>query len=405
MRVVSIERIMPQRRSNVQEQVEYILSVALRGNRAIQQGWVCKNKTVNGPVQKGNFWVSRANLTFEKTKGHLGGDAEFKQWDHVLDVLTKACQHAKFNKYPWKIKTENSPDQEIQDSQEKIKDVKEEKRSFDGVQDILVPEMVLSINDLRDKFPHELLNDETGDKIENHPAFKGIYGRSHIIRLILSGIWNFLESDGEVAPHTLLYGPPACAKTRLLRGIEDVFGPGAFLNLDATNTTRAGLERMVFEKLEHIPLFIKMEEIEKADEGTLAMWLGAMDERREFRKVNFHKTRVRQVKFMGFGTANDKERFDKMMNTGGKSEQAGALSSRFSQQWECPRPTPDEMKKILVREVVKVKGKNEWIDPCMELAERICTNDPRQVISFLAGRERLMSGDYQRDMLKAKNIC
>ena len=54
---------------------------------------------------------------------------------------------------------------------------------------------------------------------------------------------------------------------------------------------------------------------------------------------------------------------------------------------------------LLQRNLQKIKGKEEWIDPCLALARKLKTDDPRKVLAFLDGRERLMSGDYQQDQI------
>lgn len=395
-------------RKSLKEQIDYILNVAIRGARKEQQKWKCQ-KIEKDEKTTENGWIGQAILHIEKTGGRgRGGDAEAKQWDKILEMIAKAGRHACWRNENWDIVSEEDEDfNEAPGNSLSEKKNPEDKKNKSvkvapGVQTVLVPDHVLTWEELREKFPHELLQDESGAAIDNHPNFKGIYGRAPFIRIMLSSIWSFLLSEGEKTSHQLLYGLPACAKTKVLSGVCDLFGPGSYLKLDSTNFTRAGFEKLIFKELKEVPKFIVMEEIEKADEGTLAMWLGGMDDRHEFRKVNFHNVLVRQVYFMGMATANDKAKFDRMMG-GSPNGDAGALSSRFSIQLNCPRPSEEEMRQILIRELPKINGSPEWIDPCMELAssEFMGTNDPREIIGYLDGRERLLTGKHQSDILFA----
>ena len=387
MRSVTIVRRMPQRpRLDLDTQISRILERVLGGTYG--RGWKCtkKDKSEN---QTENGWEFCVEFGFKKVSGHAR--AEEKQWQKILEILHRACNSQQFNQYPWQIVGEVPF--EIADTVEIVEE------SSAGVQHILPSEQILTIQDLREKFPHELLNDEEGKLIEKHPAFCELFGRSAHIRMLLSAIWGFIESNGEsVASHVLLYGLPACGKTALLRGIETLFGAGSVLKLDSTNTTRAGLERLFFRDLKgETPPLVFLEEIEKAQILFLQTFLSMLDIRMECRKLNFRQADAKLVKFICFATANDLPALQNMM--GGKEHAQGALGSRFPWQIECPRPSLEELELILKREVANINGKPEWIPPCIELAKKLNENDPRRVISFLNGRDRLISGNFQRDYL------
>jgi hypothetical protein len=415
---VTLKRRMPQRpKTSIDNQMAHILNMALRGVRGTSWGWACvrKNKKED---KSGGVWTGVVTLYFEKTRGRTkDADTVEGQWRKIQEMIAKAGKSTKYNKYPWVITDEDATDDPVETSQAmeeveaappddddivangepirgKIKGIKREVPP--GVHDVCVPSKVLTLEELREKFPHELLRG-TDEQIEAHEAFKGIYGRGPQIRSVLSSIWSFIESKGERSNHTLLWGLPACAKTAILLGIIKLFGEGAVLRLDSTSTTRAGLEKLIFKELEVVPPLFVSEEIEKADEQALRIWLGAMDDRHEFRKVNFHMHQVRKVYFLSLATANDKEKFDLMM--GGRPGYPGALSSRFVHQLECPRPNETQMRMILKRDVDRFGGKDDWIEPCLVLARRMGTDDPRKVLGFLDGGDRLLDGSYQRDQL------
>jgi hypothetical protein len=56
--------------------------------------------------------------------------------------------------------------------------------------------------------------------------------------------------------------------------------------------------------------------------------------------------------------------------------------------------------RILKREVDAIEGKDEWINPTLDLADEIHTTDPREVISLLlCGRDALLDGTFQKEYI------
>jgi hypothetical protein len=234
------------------------------------------------------------------------------------------------------------------------------------------------------------------DEGELRSQFAGIFNREPQIRTVLSSIKSFLTTDGQRRNHVLLYGLPACAKTQILLKLREVLGDGAVVRLDATSTTSAGIYKLFFNDLETVPPFVFIEEIEKTAEDALRVWLGALDDRGELRKMNFRDSRVREVKILCLATANDKQSFDKLM--GGSGSRPGALSSRFVNQLYCSRPDDAVLKMILERDIHKYGGDTSWIEPALKLAKELNTNDPRKVLALLDGGSRLLDGSYQDDI-------
>jgi hypothetical protein len=124
--------------------------------------------------------------------------------------------------------------------------------------------------------------------------------------------------------------------------------------------------------------------------------LGALDDRGELRKINAREMRNREIKILCLATANDKDEFDRLM--GGTLKRPGALSSRFVHQLECPRPNREVLRMILTRDIDSYGGSSDWIEPALDLAAEIGTDDPRKVLGFLDGGHRLLTGEYQRDI-------
>ena len=75
----------------------------------------------------------------------------------------------------------------------------------------------------------------------------------------------------------------------------------------------------------------------------------------------------------------------------------GALASRCKNKIYFPRPTEETIKKILFRDVQENGGKIEWVEPALLLAKELNIDDPRVIISFLSGGDRLLDGSYQKD--------
>jgi hypothetical protein len=57
------------------------------------------------------------------------------------------------------------------------------------------------------------------------------------------------------------------------------------------------------------------------------------------------------------------------------------------------------MKKILEDYVVRTNGDIAWVEPIMELSDKLNITNPRTVLAWTDGRERLLTGEYQKDML------
>lgn len=373
--------------SKIDYQVDLIVKKSL--DSLINFKFVEKINVIDGKKTKDSLWLYKYKITFKYT-GHKSKLDDSKKL--LEEKLAKYCSYSTFGKYPWEIVSEENKI-EIDENQEK------EELGHLEIDDIkhLAPDQndVPSWSDL--KLPEELLYDDNA--LTKHPSFKNIYGLNPQIRTILSSIKSAIETDGNRRNHTVLWGKPACGKTQVVLAIENLLGPHSVLRLDATSTTRAGLEKLFFKDLVKIPPIVVCEEIEKAKEEWLQIWLGALDDRGEIRKINFRTCLVRELKILFICTVNDKNLFDKMMGGEG-SHKPGALSSRCVNDVYFPRPDVDILRSILRKDIICKGGKEEYIEPCIELAKAINTNDPRKVLSFLSGGERLLTGDYQEDLLK-----
>lgn len=222
--------------------------------------------------------------------------------------------------------------------------------------------------------------------------FAGIYERDAHIRIITEAVRLAMRTNFRMRCHVLLYGPPACAKTEILKVFARVLAPHGVLSLDATATTKAGVERLLLDSATP-PNFILAEEMEKKEEAAHQWLLSVMDQRGEISKINFNVGSVsKAVPALVIATVNDISLFERMLS--------GALASRFSHKLYCGRPDRTLLERILTREVQAIDGDQRWVAPALDYCldvER--TDDPRRAIAVcLTGRERLLTGEFQRDL-------
>lgn len=394
----------------IQAQVDYILQRGLKGARG--NGWEVQQRR-HPPRQNGGLWEFRYDLTFEKTKGRgRGTDTEYRQWEQIKAMMIQTGQNAKFGEYPWEVlspqgtpavSTVAPPPADdgivpiigaptLGDVVSDLNQIVQTK--LGGVREVQSTLTAVKTWDDLD-IPAELLGRDSDRHLGVHPAWSHLYGVGPQIRTILSNIKRAKDTGGASRNHGVLYGHAGCGKTTTLLALEQMFGPGAVLRLDATSTTRAGIEKLFFSDLTDIPPLVFMEEAEKADPEALKVWLGALDDRGEIRKVNFRVNQLREVKVLFLCTVNNKTLFDKMMGSDGS--EAGALSSRCVSQVYFPRPSETTLRLILQKEVAQNGGDPAWITPAILLAQEMGITDPRIVRSYLAGGERLLDGTYQED--------
>lgn len=403
------------------EQVTHLLERGISGARG--NGWrydVEQKKTFRSEAH--DKWVFTFVAKFEKTRGKMG-DVKERQWEEIFTVIQKTGTNSIYAKYPWKVvshgKDDETPLPGSQESESESTDihVKAEENPIivkespkpDKDDDKVSMEDVGSWDEIH--IPEELLASD--EALNNHPYFRHIYGVNPQIRTLLSSVKSGADSNGQQRDHCVLWGHAGCGKTTTLLALEQLLGPRCILRLDATSTSRAGIEELVFEKYEEyedvhgrltkMPPVVLCEEIEKADEGGLQIWLGALDSRGEVRKNKFRRTKMRKVRILFICTVNNKRKFDMMMGSDGT--EAGALSSRCVTEIYFPRPKRDVLRRILQDRIEESGGDLAWIEPALNLGSELGYSDPRKYRSLLAGGERLLTGEYQADRLAIFNAA
>jgi hypothetical protein len=115
-------------------------------------------------------------------------------------------------------------------------------------------------------------------------------------------------------------------------------------------------------------------------------------------RTNARDGMMRQpTKFLAFATCNDEQEL--------KAFRKGFIWDRFTNQEYCPLPDDETMHRILLDKIASMPGGKEgWARLAMNLARRMGVKTPRKIISFLAGRGRLETGEYQRDRLAVQEM-
>lgn len=379
-------------------QAEYIVERGLGGSRG--KTWKTHIEHFQ-PIFDNNLWVFKIKIDFEKISGRTGTEIEFNQFDQIKSMIQQAGCVQRFQNSPWTIvEQEEQTELEKPESLESlISEVSSTISSYITVKEVHGLGEVKEWSDLI--IPDELLGNDSDKHIAQHPAWKDLYGVNPQIRIILSNIKRAQETNGESRNHTVLYGHSGAGKTTSMFALEKMFGKGSVLKLDATSTTKAGLEKLFFSEppagLKKIPPLVIMEEAEKADPDALKIWLGALDDRGEIRKINFRVNQLRKIKVLFICSVNNKSLFDRMMGSDGV--ELGALSSRCSTQIFFPRPSDNILYQILEKEIREKGGKKEWIAPAIQIAKKLKITDPRIVKSYLSGGDRLLDSTYEKDWL------
>ena len=222
--------------------------------------------------------------------------------------------------------------------------------------------------------------------------FSRIYKRENHIQIIHRANVTAAMTKFDKRRHSLCWGPPGCAKTELFDSFVQFYGPDKVLHLDSTTTTKAGLETLILNRARDgtLPPFLYLEEIEKYDLNAMHVLHAIMDQRGRVQRTNARIGNVAaDAKLVVWATCNSLNKL--------KQFEGGAILSRFSnrKQLYCPRPDEELMRRILTREVTEMGGDEEWVEPVVRFVfDEMKTNDPREAVALLDGRELLLDGTY-----------
>jgi hypothetical protein len=336
----------------IREQINQIVGRGLGGSRARYFKLIDTHNL--RPTLNGNDWVYAVKLTFQHT-GRGDCDAQF-------GLVTQFMETAARSRGGWSLMAPEDKDEAPAPTVEVVED------------DLPPPAQVT---------------------IDKDGHFDHLYGLDAQINIVLDALQVAKDTNQEKRYHSVLWGKPGCGKSEILQGIKRMVGEGNYMEFDGTQTTAAGAIRALVDA-PVVPSILIIEEIEKVPDAPFLWLLSALDGRAEIRKTTNHGMVHRKVPFVCVATVNDLELF--------KARHDGAMASRFSHNIYCPRPDAKTLHKILTREIESIDGNPDWIAPALEycIAEEKNT-DPRRVIAVcLTGRDRLLSGEFQRDLMKCR---
>ena len=217
-------------------------------------------------------------------------------------------------------------------------------------------------------------------------SFDHLYGLDSHIGRIRGALEIARQSQFANRYHVALIGPPGCGKSDICETLAEVLGEDAVMKFDATATTAAGAIKQL-DEAEILPRVLVVEEIEKVSAEALSFLLSLMDMRGEIRKTTARSKIVKDTKILVVATVNNHQLFDNML--------AGALSSRFSNKLWFHRPDVATITRILQREIAKLDGDDEWIEPTISYAREKNIDDPRMIAALcLCGRDGWLDGSY-----------
>jgi hypothetical protein len=330
------------------KQLRHIAARAQAGKRA-SQGWTLIHKPrLPEPLTIGGKKVYRPTLKFVRKGRKVPKETVVSQFD----VLSKIAATAG-NASGWHLLTDNEA--------------------------VPSDDVVLAVVKSTIAFPADF------DKFFAH-----IFDRDAQIGIVYQSIAVAMQSGFANRNHCVLYGPPGCGKSEILKSFKTAFGNDFVMEFDATSTTAAGARKELRE-VETVPPILICEEIEKTDEGSLRWLLGVLDTRGEIRGCNYRDSSyARDAKLLCLATVNDLAKFNTAMS--------GALASRFSNKIKCPRPSRAVLERILDREIRKINGNAAWAKPAIDYCLNYeGTDDPRRAIAVaLCGQDKLLSGEYQK---------
>ena len=345
----------------VKHQIEYIINRALAGNRGKHWQSTVIDKPLSPKVN--GFYTTSVAIKFRKISGQKR--SETTEWHHIYRMLSRAAQSKQ--RGGWTTSCDQAPPDLPKVVEPKAVQVQHEKETKD----------------------YAII------KVDKEHHFDELYGLDYHIQLALAPLELANQTNLESRIHTVLKGPPGCGKTELMRAMAKMLGKEHinYLWFDATSSTQAGaIQALVSSPV--VPPVLFVEEIEKTEELSLRWMLGLLDKRGEIRRLNFRVgNQAANVRMICYATVNDEEHFKKTMS--------GALESRFSNKLYFDRPNQDTMRQILAREVGKINGRMEWIDPTIEFCYDVLkVDDPRTIIPILQlGGDKLLTLEHQKAII------
>jgi holliday junction DNA helicase RuvB len=188
--------------------------------------------------------------------------------------------------------------------------------------------------------------------------------------------------ESQARAHTLLIGPPACAKSLFMLEIEKFLGSKVYLAEDAA-TTKAGLQKFIGEN-QHKEIII-IDEVDKMpikdQEGLLSMM-----ERGNFTSTKVRNTKTVKTNMVIFATSNSTKRLSK------------PLLSRFT-VLEIPEYTYPEFEGISTRIINKLPQ-----NTVIQIASSVWKSGSRDIRDVLKIAKLCNPADGEEDIARLISI-
>ncbi len=231
--------------------------------------------------------------------------------------------------------------------------------------------------------------------------FDGIIDREAHVRVIHESTEVYVESEGKIRNNTILFGEAGACKSSMFEAFTNWYNTNQPVErvhrIDAPTITKAGIENWILDRADNgeLPEILYFEEIEKFSMDFLLSLGPCMDGQGVMSKLNARiGQKSKKVSTIFWMTCND----EKVV----QNWHRGFIWSRCNNKLECHRPSRQQMEnEILPKKVSQMKnGRTDWIKPACDFAYDVLqTTDPREIVSLLCGRNRLLTGEYQKDRL------
>lgn len=370
----------------IRGQLVYIIKRTLTGNRG--RGWKCTVQTIEcldiDPRKNSHGCKLRFQSSLQFHRTSEVEPARFRaQIDELTSWVIATGQTARFGSRPWQVAEE----QPTRPASGTGGDLDSSGALLVGDNGLAGPDDLTSADDDLSTPLHET------SPLDKGAFFDHLYNLDSQIEIVLSALRAAQDSNMANRFHVVLHGVPGCGKTEILQSTSRLLTSLGVnhQSLDATSTTEAGMRKNIIEE-DMSPSVLLIEEIEKVPENSLRWLLGVMDIRGTIQVANFRRTATKKIECIVIASANDMELLKRMMY--------GALYSRFQHEVHCPRPGREVLAMILRREILKVNGSEEWIEPTLTFMydDRKVT-DPRKIIPVcLCGKDDLLTGVYQNHL-------
>lgn len=217
------------------------------------------------------------------------------------------------------------------------------------------------------------------------------------LELIMSAVETAIGTQFTDRCHALVYGPPGCGKSEVLRTLCNLIGQHHAKFFHAPSLTKAGAEEYLLSENECASIIV-LDELDKAPPDVGTAWLQLMSDSPEMNKTdarNGHRSRERRV--LVIAAVNDPERLSKRLSS--------ALFDRLALRVFFPPPTPADLQRILEAEADRSGIDRRCVTEVLRYAGNVeGIKQLRSLVGLLrAGRNRWLDGQYAQHLMAVQD--